>query len=66
MLQRAEFARLTKEQLEKVRELEDSLGTWVVAMKPRFQLADLSEEQLAQLREVEKELGIVLLAYEAA
>lgn len=66
MLQRAEFARLNEAQLAKVRELEEDLGTWVVAMKPLFRLAELSEEQLAKLRAVEEELGIVLLAYEPA
>jgi hypothetical protein len=66
MTQRVEIAKLTEAQLDKVRELEADLGTWVVAMKPKFRLAELKEKQLEKLRAVEKELGVVLLAYEAS
>jgi hypothetical protein len=66
MAKRVKFAELTESQLQKVRDLEADLGTWVVAVEPQFRLADLAEEQLVRLRAVERELGIVLLAYESA
>jgi hypothetical protein len=60
------IANLTAEQLEKVKELETDLGTWVVAVEPEIRLADLTEAQVKKLQAVEKELGVILLAYEAA
>jgi len=64
MTQRVKIASLTKAQLEKVRALEEDMGTWVVALEPEFRLVELSEEQVKRLQSVEKELGLVLLAYE--
>jgi hypothetical protein len=66
MTQRVEIAKLTEAQLKKIYELEADLGTWVVAMEPKFQLAKLEERQLKKLKTAEKELGVILLAYEAS
>lgn len=64
MTQRVKIANLTKAQLEKVRALEEDMGTWVVALEPKFRLVELSEEQMEKLQSAEKELDLVLLAYE--
>jgi hypothetical protein len=58
-------AELDPARLEKVQELEEELGVYVVALEPKFALADLAPEQLARLEAAEKELGVVLLAYES-
>jgi hypothetical protein len=58
------MAMLTRAQVERVRQLEAEIGTWIVAVEPEIKLAELTEEQLAKVREAEKELGVVLLAYE--
>ena len=60
---RMRVAELDEDRLAKLRELENELGTWVVALEEGFRLADLTEEQLAKLWGVEQELGVVLLAY---
>jgi hypothetical protein len=64
MLERMKFAELAKERLEKVRALEDEIGTYVIALEPAYRIADLSEEKLKKLQALEKELGVTLLAYE--
>ena len=64
MTQRVKIANLTKAQLEKVRALEEDMGTWVVALEPKFRLVELPEEQMKRLQSAEKELDLVLLAYE--
>lgn len=59
------YARLDREKMAKLRELEEKLGSWVVAVEPIATMAELSDEQLQQLQAIEEELGIVLLAYKA-
>lgn len=60
------FARLDKERITKLMELEKELGTYVLAFEPIIKIADLEEAQLAKLQEVEQELGVILVAYEDA
>ena len=60
---RMKIAELDETRLARLRQLEDEMGTYVVALEPEFQFADLSEEHLAELQAAEKELGVVLLAY---
>jgi hypothetical protein len=61
---RFKIAELDKARLQKVRELEETLGTYVVALEPKLPLAALSDVQLEQLQAAEAELGVVLVAYE--
>ena len=61
---RMRVAELDAARLAKVRELEEDLGAYVVALEPEFRLAGLTAEQLDRLEAAEKELGVVLLAYE--
>ena len=58
------MATLTRAQVERVRQLEAEIGTWIVAVEPEIKIAKLDEEQLAKLQAAEQELGVVLLAYE--
>lgn len=58
-----QYARLNREQLARLYELEKKLGGWVLAVEPQAEVAELSEEQLQELRAVEEELDVVLLAY---
>lgn len=60
---RMKIADLEPARLAKVRELEEELGTYVVALEPEFRLAALTPAQLERLQAAEKELGVVLLAY---
>jgi hypothetical protein len=60
------FARLDKEKMARLKELEDALGTYVLAFEPIIKIADLTEDQLKMLQEVEEEMGIILVAYEDA
>jgi hypothetical protein len=61
---RFKIAELDKARLQKLRALEEKLGTYVVALEPKLPLAALSDEQLEQLQDAETELGVVLVAYE--
>ncbi len=61
--QRMKIAELNPARLAKVRELEEELGTYVVALEPEFRLAALTPTQLERLKAAERELGVVLLAY---
>lgn len=58
-----EYASLDQPAIEKIKSLEEELGTVVVAYK-QAAAADLTETGLAKLRAVERELGVVLVAYD--
>jgi tRNA U34 5-methylaminomethyl-2-thiouridine-forming methyltransferase MnmC len=58
------IAQLDEAALVQVRALEEELGTYVIALAPRYPLAELPQEKLRRLQELEKQLGVVLLAYE--
>ncbi|MGC9350215.1 MAG: hypothetical protein ACP5JG_18890 [Anaerolineae bacterium] len=60
------FARLDKEKMARLKELEEALGTYVLAFEPLIKIADLTEEQLSMLQKVEEEMGVILVAYEDA
>lgn len=59
------YARLDREKMAKIRDLEEKLGGWLVAVEPIAQLADLSEEEVQTIKAAEEELGVILLAYES-
>jgi hypothetical protein len=57
------FAKLTDEQLAKLRAFEQRTGKQVLALTEIALWADrLTPEQLAELQELEKELGCLLVA----
>jgi hypothetical protein len=49
--------------LAKVKSLEGSISSCIVALEAPTKLADISEEQLKQLKTAEEEMGAILLAY---
>lgn len=59
------YARLDRDKMAKIRELEEKLGGWLIAVEPMATLAELSDEQLKDVRAAEEELGVVLLAYQS-
>lgn len=60
------FARLDEAKLDKIHELESSLGTYVLAFEPVIKIADLTPAQLEKLQTAEKELDVILVAYKDA
>lgn len=59
------YARLNKDDLNKVQSLEKEIGKIVLAYEPNREspYAELSSEQVQRIKQLESELGIVLLAY---
>lgn len=51
-------------ELARIKKLEDSTGTVIVAVEQTAKYAHLSSKQLDELRHAERELGVVMLAYE--
>jgi len=60
---RMKIANLDEAGLEKLRRLEESMGTLIIALEPHYPIAELSEEQVSRLKALEEELGVVLIAY---
>lgn len=58
-------ATLDENSLERLRNLEQELGSVIVAYKADNPFAHLSEDQLQRLKTLEQELGVVLLAFKA-
>lgn len=56
-------ATLDEGSLERLRKLEQELGSVIVAYKADSPFANLSEDQLQRLKALEQELGVVLLAF---
>ena len=60
---RWKYANLDENDLEKVKMLEEELGTCVLALMPNFSFAKLTDAQVEKLQAMEKELGVVLVAF---
>ncbi|MBE2221411.1 MAG: hypothetical protein IAF02_07720 [Anaerolineae bacterium] len=63
----AEFlkiANLGSDDVAKIRELETSLGTHIMAYQPGLKMAKLTDEQVKAVKDVEEKLGVILLAYD--
>lgn len=61
---RMKIANLHEADLHKVHQLEEQMGTLIIALEPQIPLAELSESQLEMLNSLENELGVVLVAYQ--
>ncbi len=61
---RMKIASLDDEGIKRIQQMEESLGTLILALEPHYPLAELSDEQIKKLQELERELGVVLLAYQ--
>jgi hypothetical protein len=62
---RMKIADLDEAELKRIRQMEESMGSLIVALEPHYPLAEMSEDKVRKLQELEKELGVVLIAYEA-
>jgi hypothetical protein len=63
---RLKIATLDEESLAKLRQMEKSMDTLILALEPHYPMADLSDEQVDLLRQLEEELGVVLIAYQGS
>ena len=61
---RMKIANLDEESIVRIRQMEESMDSLIVALEPHYPMAELSEEQVGRLQELEKELGVVLIAYQ--
>jgi len=61
---RMKIANLDDAGLKKVQQMEESMGTLIIALEPHIPLAELTEEQVETLNTLEQELGVVLIAYQ--
>ncbi len=57
------FARLNKDDINKLQDLEKETGKVIIAYEPDSTYAKLSEDQLKKIQQMEKELGVILIAY---
>lgn len=64
MSQFLKIAQLDAEDVEKVTELEESLGVHLMAYEDGFSLASLSDQQMETIKSLEEKLGVVLLAFD--
>jgi hypothetical protein len=58
------IANLDEAGLKKVKQMEESMDTLIIALEPHIPLAKLTEEQVETLNNLEGELGVVLIAYQ--
>jgi hypothetical protein len=57
------IAVLSDEDVAKIRELEESTGTHIMAFEPGLEIASLSAEDLLRIQELEGELNTTLLVF---
>lgn len=62
-VRRMKIADLEEAEVERIRQMEEQLGTLILALEPHYPIAELSGEQLQKLHALEQELGVVLIAY---
>jgi 3-dehydroquinate dehydratase len=58
------FAKLDQEKYDKVRKLEEELGTHIIAVEQKCHWSNIDQNILDRLQEAEEEMGVILLAYE--
>jgi hypothetical protein len=58
------IAKLDESKMQRLKQLEEELGTPILAVQEICHWTNLDEDRLHKLQEAEKELGLVLLAYE--
>ena len=61
---RMKIANLDEASLKRVQQMEESMGTLILALEPHIPLAELNDEQMEKLSTLEQELGVVLIAYQ--
>ena len=60
---RMKIATLDEEGIDKIRKMEESMDTLIVALEPHYPLAELKDDQIDKLQELENQLDVVLIAY---
>ena len=53
---RMKIANLDEAGIKKIRQMEESFGTLIVALEPHIPLAELSDEQVQKLQAMEQDL----------
>lgn len=61
--QKMRFANLDESSLNRIKKMEEAMGSVILAVEPVYPVAELSPEQVERLQAVEKELGVVIVAY---
>jgi len=61
---RMRIANLSEDDLKKVQQLEESMGSLILALEPQIPLAELTDEQVAMVSALEEEIGVILIAYQ--
>lgn len=61
---RMKIANLDEVSLKRVQDMEEAMGTLILALEPHIPLADLTPEQIEKLNALEQELNVVLIAYQ--
>lgn len=56
------FARLDRQKLTKLREVEAELDGWLVVLEPEMETVELPDEQVQLLKQIEANLGITFMA----
>ena len=59
------YAKLNKDDLNKIQSLEKETGTILLAYEKEPPYANLTDEAVKRIQQLEKELGVILLAYKA-
>jgi hypothetical protein len=57
------YAKLNKDDLNKIQSLEKETGTILVAFEKDAPYAALTDEQVKRVQQLEKDLGVILLAF---
>lgn len=57
------FADLDEEGLKRIKDYEQEMDAYILALEPHVDLAELGDDDVAKLRALEDELGVVLIAY---
>lgn len=63
-VKRMRIANLDEKSLKRVQQMEEQMGTLIIALEPHIPLAELSDDQVKRLNSLEEELGVVLIAYQ--
>ncbi len=61
---RMKIANLDEAGLKRIQQMEEAMGSLIVALEPHIPLAELSEEQMEKLKTLEEDLDVVLIAYQ--
>jgi hypothetical protein len=61
---RMKIADLDEASLKRIQQMEEAMGTLILALEPQIPLAELTDEQVEKLNVLEQELGVVLIAYQ--